>query len=211
MVTRRRAAWSGRPPVDPEEATDRLIDAAIACVARRGWERTSMSDIAEAAGVSRPTLYAHFPRREVILEAAMERAANQLVERICALAEGAVTAADYVVEAMMAALREFPADPVLSLIATPGPESASWMPDSVTPAAVSVGRRFLAPLEDLAPGLGPELDEITETTIRFLLSLLLFPNPQPRPDAELRSYLHRRLVPALGLDPAGMAARASVR
>lgn len=211
MVTRRRAAWSGRPPVDPEEARDRLVDAAITCVSRRGWERTSMSDIAEAAGVSRPTLYAHFAKREVILEAAIERAANRLVERIRALADGASTAADFVVEAMMAALREFPADPVLSLVATPGPETSSWIPDSVTPAALSVGKRFLEPLETLAPGIGSDLDEITETTIRFLLSLLLFPNPIPRSDAEMRAYLYRRLVPALGLDPASVAARAASR
>lgn len=159
-----------------------------------------MSDIASAAGVSRPTLYGHFPNREAILEAALEEAANQLVERVWERAGVARSAADFAVEAMMAALEEFPADPVLSLIANLGPDVASWAPGTVAPESLEVAKRFLAPLEDLVPGIGPEMDEIAETTIRFLLSLLLFPNPVPRTPDEQRAYLRRRLVPALGLD-----------
>ncbi len=158
-----------------------------------------MTAIATEAGVSRPTLYAHFPHREAVLEAAMAEAANRLVERVWAVGERAETGGEFVVEAMMVALAEFPVDPVLSLIASPGADTAAWARDSLSPASVSVGRRFLAPLERLAPEVADDMDEITETAIRFLLSLLLFPDPVPRAPDDQRAYLRRRLVPALGL------------
>src|SRR5271154_4307999 len=44
-----------------------------------------------------------------------------------------------------------------------------------------------------------ELDEMTETYMRFLLSLLTFESTATRSQDSLRSYLHRVLVPALGL------------
>src|SRR5262249_39579992 len=39
--------------------------------------RASIEDIARAAGVSRQTVYAHFPTREALLEAIMERATTE--------------------------------------------------------------------------------------------------------------------------------------
>src|SRR5262249_58251988 len=40
--------------------------------------RASVEDIARAAGVSRQTVYAHFPTREALLDAVMERATAEV-------------------------------------------------------------------------------------------------------------------------------------
>jgi hypothetical protein len=44
-----------------------------------------------------------------------------------------------------------------------------------------------------------DLDEVTETTVRILLSVLQFSSPRVATDAKLRAYLRRRLLPAIGV------------
>lgn len=46
---------------------NKLLDAAINCFIRYGVKKTSMSDIAKEAGVSRPTLYASFKNKDEML------------------------------------------------------------------------------------------------------------------------------------------------
>lgn len=46
-----------------------ILDAALAKFAAYGFARTSMADIAEAAGMSRPALYQHFGNKEEIFRA----------------------------------------------------------------------------------------------------------------------------------------------
>jgi AcrR family transcriptional regulator len=61
-----------RRRADAERNIAAILDAALACFAER--PQASMSDIARAAGVGRVTLYAHFPSRAALLEAALDRA-----------------------------------------------------------------------------------------------------------------------------------------
>jgi hypothetical protein len=58
---------------------------------------------------------------------------------------------------------------------------------------------YLAPIETYLPDAAPRLDEMTETFLRFYLSLLAYDSAVTETDAALRGYLHRVLVPALGL------------
>ncbi|HTI75991.1 MAG TPA: TetR/AcrR family transcriptional regulator [Mycobacterium sp.] len=52
---------------------DRLIDAAEVCLAAKGIRSTTVSEVAEAAGVSRGWLYRHFPDKVSLLGAAIVR------------------------------------------------------------------------------------------------------------------------------------------
>ena len=45
------------------------------------------------------------------------------------------------------------------------------------------------------------LDEVTETMVRFLLSVLNYRSENTRDDERLRAYLRRTMLPALGLSP----------
>lgn len=47
----------------------RLLEVATDLFVRRGYQATSIDDIAASAGVSRMTVYHHFPRKDVIMEA----------------------------------------------------------------------------------------------------------------------------------------------
>ena len=59
----------------PEAALrrDRIVAAATAVFLRYGHARTTMGDVAEEAGISRPALYLVFPRKEDIFAAVIER------------------------------------------------------------------------------------------------------------------------------------------
>jgi len=64
----RHGAPAGPPPGRRErkkaEVRQRISDAATALFLRSGFDQVSVSEIAEAADVARPTVFAHFPRKE---------------------------------------------------------------------------------------------------------------------------------------------------
>ncbi|AFM18511.1 transcriptional regulator [Mycolicibacterium chubuense NBB4] len=59
------------PPV--KSVRDRLIDAAEQCLTAKGIRATTVSEVAELAGVSRGWLYRHFPDKAELLGAAIVR------------------------------------------------------------------------------------------------------------------------------------------
>jgi len=58
-----------------ERNAEAILDAAERLLAR--GEQTSVSALAGEAGLSRPTVYAHFPNRQRVLEALVERTVRQ--------------------------------------------------------------------------------------------------------------------------------------
>lgn len=60
--------------VDRAERTrQRVLDAAAQCIANAGYSRTTVEQIAVAAGVSKAIVYHHFHGKESVLEALLER------------------------------------------------------------------------------------------------------------------------------------------
>lgn len=56
---------------DARQNAEKIVQAAVTCLGRNA--EASMNDIAREAGVGRVTLYAHFPSREALVEAALVR------------------------------------------------------------------------------------------------------------------------------------------
>ncbi|RII11743.1 HTH-type transcriptional repressor AcnR [Streptomyces sp. YIM 130001] len=66
------------PKQDRSRATrQRLLEAAVSCLAERGWAGSTVSMVAERAGVSRGAAQHHFPTREDLFTAAVEYVAEQ--------------------------------------------------------------------------------------------------------------------------------------
>lgn len=69
-------ADSELPDADPASSPghrateERILDAALRLIGRRGVKRLGMQEISEAAGVSRGTLYRYFPSKDHVLAAA---------------------------------------------------------------------------------------------------------------------------------------------
>lgn len=59
-----------------------ILDAAILTASLHGVARLSLSDVARAAGLSRPTLYRYFSSRDELLGAALMAETTALVERV---------------------------------------------------------------------------------------------------------------------------------
>ncbi|MEJ8658024.1 MULTISPECIES: TetR/AcrR family transcriptional regulator [Streptomyces] len=74
------------PKQDRSRATrQRLLQAAVACLAERGWAGSTVSVVAERAGVSRGAAQHHFPTREDLFTAAVEYVAEERSSALRAL------------------------------------------------------------------------------------------------------------------------------
>ena len=66
------------PKQDRSRATrQRLLEAAVACLAEHGWAGSTVTVVAERAGVSRGAAQHHFPTREDLFTAAVEYVAEE--------------------------------------------------------------------------------------------------------------------------------------
>ncbi|MEU9666432.1 TetR/AcrR family transcriptional regulator [Streptomyces bobili] len=74
------------PKQDRSRATrQRLLEAAVACLAEHGWAGSTVSVVAERAGVSRGAAQHHFPTREDLFTAAVEYVAEERSRALRAL------------------------------------------------------------------------------------------------------------------------------
>jgi len=60
---------------------DSLLDAARHCILAVGWKRTTLTDVARRAGVSRMTIYRRWPDMQTLLSDLMTREWSGVVER----------------------------------------------------------------------------------------------------------------------------------
>ena len=100
---------------------DRLLDAARECVLAVGVRRTTVTDVARRAGVSRMTLYRRFPDLEGVLAALMTREFGRLVGEAAGRSEGA-TARERVVAMVVHASRALANDPLFVRLLDVDPE-----------------------------------------------------------------------------------------
>jgi AcrR family transcriptional regulator len=73
------------PPVRSSRSDARqeqLIDIAIRLFARKGYEGTSLRDIADEAGITKAALYYHFPNKEALYERIVLESMQRLVESV---------------------------------------------------------------------------------------------------------------------------------
>ncbi|SFP45478.1 regulatory protein, tetR family [Amycolatopsis arida] len=94
---------------------DVLLDAARTCVLAAGVRRTTLTEIARTARVSRMTLYRRFPDVRSILAALMTREFGAVLRTASARGSGA-TARERLVNTATAAVRELVADPLMRTV-----------------------------------------------------------------------------------------------
>jgi AcrR family transcriptional regulator len=74
----------GRPPQDPArqlERAHRILDAAAELILDRGYDKTSIDEVARRAGVAKGTIYLHWKTRDDLISALLRR------ERVLLLAD----------------------------------------------------------------------------------------------------------------------------
>jgi AcrR family transcriptional regulator len=189
---------------------DRLIDAAEVCLSGKGIRSTTVSEVAEVAGVSRGWLYRHFPDKNSLLGAAIVRLndaywseSHAMLEQIDGLAEQ--------IAAGIRHGRSAYADPgaLLMKLRMEEPEEfaacAGAGVQGLVPDLGEFWSRYLVTARD-----GGEIHadvniaEASEWVARVLLSLATVPGQQLDPadhDAVL-AHVRRYVMPGLRADPA---------
>ena len=102
------------------------LDAARACILDVGWRRTTLTEVARRAGVSRMTIYRAWPDMPAVLGDLMTREWGDLVARAVADADTALgptaTAADRIVAEVVATTRALRDDELFVRIVELDPE-----------------------------------------------------------------------------------------
>lgn len=107
------------PPLDTR---DRILAAAVEAVSLYGIGRVSVGDVAQRAGLSRPTLYKHFPTKTALVSAAVSREAALVVDEVLAAASTHESLRDAIEAGVLAALRLTRQHPLLDRIVRTEPE-----------------------------------------------------------------------------------------
>jgi AcrR family transcriptional regulator len=99
-----------------ERTAERILDAAEALFAERGYAGTTLRDVATAAGLRTPSLYNHFPSKDSLYAAVLERGSRPVFEALSeVVAEPQASDRDLgrLVERVMALVAEHPNVPRL--------------------------------------------------------------------------------------------------
>ena len=109
--------------VPPDDA---YLDAARDAILAVGWSRTTLTDIARRAGVSRMTLYRRWPDTQTLLADLMTREWGHVVESAgveqAAVATGTQDALERIAGGVVATVRSLRANPLLRRIVDVDPE-----------------------------------------------------------------------------------------
>src|ERR1700710_243673 len=92
-----------RMPAD--QRRQQLFEVARERFAQQGFHATSMDEIAEAAGVTKPVLYQHFPSKRALYRELLDDVDAQLVARIVAAPAGAASGGERVEQGFAAYFR----------------------------------------------------------------------------------------------------------
>jgi AcrR family transcriptional regulator len=190
---------------------DRLIDAAEVCLRAKGIRSTTVSEVAEVAGVSRGWLYRHFPDKVALLGAAIVRLndaywseAHAMLERFDSL--------DRQIAAGIVHGRGAYDDPgtLLMKLRMEEPEEfaacAGAGVQGLVPDLAEFWKRYLVAARDRGEiHADTDIDEASEWVARALLSLATVPGDTlDASDADaVATYVRRYVIPGLRADPAG--------
>ena len=188
--------------VDRESANaditrQRIFAGAMTCIERWGIEKTTLNDIAKAAGCSRQTLYNYFSNKQELLAAALDEAGLQFRQRVLEQAMRFEDAETSLVETMVYTIVNLPREPYLNILVDShffGSFLSEFYDTDLSRERIGEITRVC--LRN-APDLLPHVDEIGEITSRFLVSIIMSQEGTRRSEADLKDFIRRRVMPGL--------------
>ena len=189
--------WAGNRPDNDLDAENRICAAAFNCFNRLGVQKTSMSDIAREAGITRPTLYKYFSNKNDLLFTAVDKEAYRFAESVVEHARGFKTIEARIIETIVYVVQEFPRSPNLSLVLQDGMGEILRARAFSDEATQVFSEMTAEPLIEIRPELAKNGVEITEIMSRFAISMILFPGRYSADPKGLRKLIKRRILPGL--------------
>jgi AcrR family transcriptional regulator len=179
-------------------ARERILDAVELLLRQSGFSAVNVMAVAAQAGVSRQTVYSHFGTREELVSQAVIRINARVLDEVNRAVGGLADAGDYLVEFMVAVRGQFRRNQVLGTLLLDDQHSPLFEADMAARARPVVPM-LMTPLVERAPHLAGREDDFFELVFRMALALLLFESDGVRADDDLRGFLRRTVLPALGL------------
>jgi AcrR family transcriptional regulator len=179
-----------------------MLDAAESCLQRFGVAKTTVEDVAQAAGLSRATVYREFGSRDALLLAVAAREADRVAGEAELFLRRFDDVGSWLVEGILFCLREIPKRPLLARFVAPQDLGATGRMVLTSERMLAIGAEILRPIFEPAQraGLlheGLELDALIEWVLRILMSYLAVPGPPERSEEDLRRLLRAMLLPAV--------------
>src|SRR6516164_9482656 len=81
-------------PVAQTDTRDAILDAIERLLARYGYKKTTMDDLAREAGIGKGTIYLYFPSKEEVALSSIDRVVERVQERLRGLAASSLSAED---------------------------------------------------------------------------------------------------------------------
>ncbi len=189
------------PDTEGDRARQRLITAAEACVDRYGVAKTTVEDVALAAGVSRATAYRYVSGRDEVILAVLMRELGRLAERIRQRSARSTDVRATVITEILYAVRSVRRnDKLLALLAPDrlglptitGAHEAVWefCSTRLLPLVEGAQARGLI-------GAGVDARDLVEFLLRLGFSLLVVDGPAPRSDSRERAFVAAVVRPLL--------------
>src|ERR1700749_2631540 len=126
----RRSTGQLAAPTSTDDARERILAAAERCIDRHGIRKTTMDDVANEVGLSRPSVYRYFADRDDLLIELITRHARALIVRARKSISRQSSLPDQIVETVLYTAEHARRDPLTRHILDPG--------------ATSLGKRMVA-------------------------------------------------------------------
>ena len=157
----------------------RILHAAVEAAAVHGVRRLSVADVAKRAGLSRPTLYKHFPSKDALVVAAVQREADLILDAVRAVVDATADPRAALEVGVLTALRLLRDHPLLDRVVRTEPEV-------LVPLLTTDDARVLAavrvPVEQMIAGRFPQLGAVATRRTADLLTRLLVSYALSAPD-----------------------------
>lgn len=187
-----------------DDTSARILDAALDRFTTFGVRRTTMDDIASAAGVGRATVYRRFAGRDDIVRAVILREMARFLSEVDAAVQAIDDPLERFVEGFVATLREAREHPLLRRLLEVEPDLLLPFLTVQGAPALSLSRAYLAQEFRISQQDGHirpdvDVDLVAEMLVRLCQSLLLTPDGliELDDDAGLRDLARDYLAPAL--------------
>jgi AcrR family transcriptional regulator len=181
---------------------ERLLDAAEGCLGQFGPQKTSMEDVARAAGMSRATVYRYFENRDALLLGVASRQASDLAGEAIQYLGNFNTISDWLVEGLLFTLREIPQRPVFASLVTSLDSSAASKLLLGSTGMIQIGVNVLRPMFATAKEQSllrddVNIDMLIEWLLRVLWTYLNAPSQVATDEEGMRKLFRMMLIPAV--------------
>lgn len=201
----------------PAGAGERILTAAIQQVEDFGVRRFTIDDVARRVGISRVTIYRHFPKKDRLVEAVMLHELHKFLRQIESAVEPCETLEEHLVEGFVFALTFLREHRLLNRLLRTEPELLLPMFTLRATPILTAAREFIAGYARREAQRGgfaipdEEIAGLSELLARAIISFILTPNSvlELQTPAQTRDFAERYLVPilhSLEATPRGSAA-----